>query len=190
MKLKTLLLSVLGSVGLVASASSIAAATPILDDRLAANPQARLFLATLGPEVPFPLSDELPFPWQTIEGTWVATTADAELEFELQVQVDEGGRQILRVLQLDPADGTVIAEGLGISVGDREIVRAAMSGASGNFMIFVASVKNPDVLNPVPVTMLTLRSFGDINGAVPQDTQVIIEKVLDKPAEEHEPSQR
>jgi hypothetical protein len=131
-----------------------------------------------GPEVPFPLSSELPFPWGNIEGTWELHGKGIDALFSFEVQSDCAGRKVLRVLHLDPDNRAVIAEGTGIGVDDKKIVRAAMGGKYGNYMLFIGAFKNPKPAGPETVTVLTIRSFTGVGNT---DLQAIVRKVSNEP---------
>jgi hypothetical protein len=127
-----------------------------------------------GPEVPFPLDAQLPFPWGTIAGTWEARGPGIDALFSFEVQADRNGRKILRVLHLEPATGKILAEGIGIGLDERNIVRAAMRGGCGAYMLYIGAFKNPKATQPKTVTVLTIRSF---SGVEERDIQVIVRRV-------------
>jgi hypothetical protein len=139
-----------------------------------------------GPEVPFPLSITLPFPWGNIEGMWKVVADNVEILFSFNVQTDLNGHQYLRVLQIDSASGKIIAEGVGIGVETDKLVRAAMTSktAKPNYMLFIGSYKNSDQYvvggqAPKTVTVLTVRPFTDLMGD--KDIQAIVTKVSYNP---------
>lgn len=128
-----------------------------------------------GPEVPFPLSAALPFPWGTIEGVWEAKGPAMNALFSFEVQNDCDKRKVLRVLQLDPATREVMAEGTAIGVDQQRIVRAAMRGYSESYMLFVGAFNNKrgGVIN-----VLTMRAFA---GSSESDFQVVVKKISQTP---------
>jgi hypothetical protein len=129
-----------------------------------------------GPEVPFPLNTDLPFPWGTIEGVWEAKTNNVDAMFSFEVQTDANNRKILRVLHVDPVSHKILAEGTGISIDERRIVRAAMSGGdAGNYMLFIGAYKKAQ---GGTFNVLTIRSFVSSGN---RDVQVIVRKILQSP---------
>jgi hypothetical protein len=137
-----------------------------------------------GPEVPFPMSTTLPFPWDKIEGIWNAKGQGIDLFFSFRVQTDRDGRQFLAVEQLDAKTGELVAQGVGLSVENDKLVRAAMSGSFGGaYMLFIGSYKDPKSLAPnrIPrsVTVLTVRSFSNMVGQ--DDQQFTVSKVSNLP---------
>lgn len=138
-----------------------------------------------GPEVPFPLSITLPFPWGNIEGMWKVVADDVEIFFSFSVQTDLDGHQFLRVLQIDSKTHEILATGVGIGVETDKLVRAAMtSKVQANYMLFIGSYKNTSQYvvggeAPKSVTVLTVRPFTDLMGA--KDLQAIVTKVSNEP---------
>ncbi|MEK7357887.1 MAG: hypothetical protein AAB250_15660 [Bdellovibrionota bacterium] len=136
-----------------------------------------------GPEVPFPLSASLPFPWNKIEGMWEGRLDGRSMLFSFDVQVDYDGNSLLRVAQLDGATGVVISDGIGITSGNDNLVRAAMYGVytGDSYMLFIGSYKNPRIApsSKKAVTVLTLRAFGEMTGD--SDQQLVMKKLSSIP---------
>ena len=131
-----------------------------------------------GPEVPFPLSITLPFPWGAIEGTWRVITDKADLYFSFEIQTDTNNKQYLRVTQFD--EEGVVAQGIGISVESDKLVRAAMMSklTKANYMLFVGSYKNQGAHamgTDKSLTVLTVRPFTSLSGG--DDLQVVVQKI-------------
>jgi hypothetical protein len=142
-----------------------------------------------GPEVPFPLSITLPFPWGAIEGLWKVVSSEETTLFSFSVETDRDGRQFLRVLQLNATTGVVVAEGVGVSVEKDKLVRAAMTSKTNkvNYMLFIGSYKNTGEHASVlmkTLTVLTVRPFTSLMGD--DDVQVMVEKVSNSPIERTE----
>jgi hypothetical protein len=134
-----------------------------------------------GPEVPFPLSLEIPFPWNAIQGVWSARGDGIDAVFSFEVRNDSPDGKILKVTELDPKTGEVLAEGTGISIPDRKIVRAGMQGPKGIYMLFLRVYQNPNAASgsaSATATVLTLSSFANDKE---QPIQVVISKISDKP---------
>lgn len=140
-----------------------------------------------GPEVPFPMSITLPFPWGNIEGMWKVVTNDGtQILFSFSVETDKDGKQYLRVLQIDANTQAVLAEGVGIAIENDKLVRAAMQSkvSHSSYMLFVGSYKNQgqQALGGIvskAITVLTVRPFTDLMGG--QDVQVVVQKVSNAP---------
>lgn len=133
------------------------------------------------PDVPFPLSAMLPFPWGTIEGMWETRDNGMNAIFSFEIRGCDTGqsRKILKVVHIDPYSGQIIAEGIGITVDDTRIVRAAMSGAQGNYMLMIGAYENKDASRgPKKVTVLTIRSFDPLSEDL---TQVVVRKFSNIP---------
>lgn len=136
-----------------------------------------------GPEVPFPLSIELPFPWGTIEGIWMARGKGLDAYFSFEVQTGHFDWKMLRVIQIDPVGKCSVAEGVGVAVTNSNVVRAAMAGDGGSYMLYIGSYKNDhSIFGPHSVTVLTIRSFHKL---FPDDTQLIVKKVGNYPYQAH-----
>ncbi|MES2963045.1 MAG: hypothetical protein V4760_04080 [Bdellovibrionota bacterium] len=136
-----------------------------------------------GPEVPFPLSASLPFPWSKIEGMWEARVNGRATLFSFHVKTDYDGNDLLEVLQLDGSTGVVVADGLGLAVTDDNLVRAAMYGVftGDSYMLFIGSYRNSKVSSgsKKTVTVLTLRAFGEMTGD--SDQQIVVKKLSNVP---------
>ena len=141
-----------------------------------------------GPEVPFPLSITLPFPWGAIEGIWKVVSDENETLFSFSVQTDVDGRQYLQVLQISRT-GVVLAEGVGVGVEKDKLVRAAMTSKVDkvNYMLFIGSYRNTGEHASVlmkSLTVLTVRPFTSLMGA--DDVQLMVEKVSNEPIERNQ----
>ncbi len=139
-----------------------------------------------GPEVPFPLSITLPFPWDAIEGIWKVVTDDHETLFSFSVQTDRDGKQYLHVLQMNATTGVVVAEGVGVGVEKDKLVRAAMTSKTNkvNYMLFIGSYKNTGAHASAlmkAITVLTVRPFTALMGD--KDVQVMVEKISNSPVD-------
>lgn len=133
-----------------------------------------------GPEVPFPLSASLPFPWNKIQGIWEGRINGKSKLFSFEVKTDVNDSEILAVSELDGASGLVLSEGFGIAGSDDNLVRAAMYGvySGDSYMLFIGSYRNTKVAKRA-VTVLTIRSFGEVDGV--SDQQLVIKKLSSVP---------
>ena len=136
-----------------------------------------------GPEVPFPLSASLPFPWNKIEGVWQGYLNGRSMMFSFEVKNDYQGNQILSVAQLDGASGAILSQGVGLSVSDDNLVRAAMYGTytKDGYMLFIGAYRNNNLApgGKKSVTVLTLREFGEMTGD--NDEQLVVKKLSSVP---------
>jgi hypothetical protein len=179
MRLKILKLALSGIIALSAMGAQAALAGQLTTAPTTgiSYPGTSVDRARGGPEVPFPLSLEIPFPWNEIEGTWEAHGPGVDALFSFEVRVDYMDRKILKVVHLD-RNNNVVATGIGIAVDDKRIVRAAMKGQNGVYMLFIRAFKNPKSVPEKTATVLTLRAFDRIDS---DDMHVIVEKVSDNP---------
>jgi hypothetical protein len=147
---------------------------------LASMPTQAMAAEARNPDVPFPLALEMPFPWGAIEGIWEAqgNGVDALFSFEI-LQSGPGDRKILKVVHLDPFTGQALAEGAGISFDSDKMVRAAMMGSAGTYMLFIRAFKTKSVRGTKVATVLTIRSFNSAN--TEEDVHVIVRKISDDP---------
>jgi hypothetical protein len=138
-------------------------------------------ISARGPEVPFPLSASLPFPWNKIEGMWEGRFNGKAMLFSFKVKTDYDGNELLEVYQLDGASGVVVADGVGIGVTDDNLVRAAMYGVytGDSYMLFIGSYRNPKSSSKKNLTVLTLRQFGEMTGD--SDQQLVVKKLSSVP---------
>lgn len=136
-----------------------------------------------GPEVPFPLSASLPFPWSKIEGVWQGYLNGRSMMFSFEIKNDYQGNQILSVSQLDGVSGTILSQGVGLSVSDDNLVRAAMYGTytKDGYMLFIGAYRNNSMMPGAKktVTVLTLREFGEMTGE--NDEQLVVKKLSSVP---------
>lgn len=135
--------------------------------------------AHAGPEVPFPLNAQLPFPWNTIEGVWEAKDNDINALFSFQVQNDSNNRKILKVIHLSPDGEQIIAEGTALAVDDKMIVRGAMTNGRDAYVLIIRAFRDKKGPRGArTATVLTLRPF---NGAEKSETHVVVRKISNSP---------
>ena len=177
MGIKASVLTILAALTVVSAVVSESEARPKFEGpKPSARPEAD------GPEVPFPLDATIPFPWNKIEGVWQASTPQGKLYFSFDVETDYNGRQLLHVTQLQGETSFVVSEGVGVSVPNDNLVRAAMAGhLVGNYMLYIGAYKNPKPALGMPkvVTVLTLRPFGAADAQ--NDIHYVVTKVSSHP---------
>lgn len=137
---------------------------------------ASSLLAGGGSDVPFPLNYPLPFPWSTIEGVWNVDSHQYSAMYTFAVENDCNGRQILKVIQIDPTSHVVLAAGIGYQVDGSDQVTAAMNGPNGSYMLYVGAYEDSLVAPVKKAYVLRLVAF---SGAA-EELRVRIQKVADQ----------
>ena len=74
---------------------------------------------------PWPWAKPLPFPWESIEGTW--SESNSHYTFSFEVVENSWGSRHIKIKQVDPGSGRVIAHGVGYE-NYEGIVIAGMTG--------------------------------------------------------------
>lgn len=74
---------------------------------------------------PWPWAKLLPFPWDSIDGTWTESNTLYTFSFKM-VENSSGERHII-IKQIDTSSGQVVAKGLGVE-NSPNVVHAAMTG--------------------------------------------------------------
>ena len=136
-----------------------------------------------GPEVPFPLSAQVDFPWATIEGVWQARGKNFNTEFSFRIQSDGTNGRILGVTQINPDSLAVVAKGTGFSNDDARTVRAVMVGAQSgqSYWLIIRAFKN-DKSGKIE-TVLTVRSFDGRDDTDEADMHIVVRKLKSSPLE-------
>lgn len=146
---------------------------------LLTNP-AKADVSSLGHEVPFPLSAQIPFTWNTIDGTWVGEDKDVVMYYSFQVLSDCAGSKFLKVYHIEPEYSVVVSEGRGYAYRDGKTVRAIMRGDS-QYMLIVRSFRDErSAGNPKVATVLTLRQLSTPNV---DERHLILKKLSGNPFE-------
>ena len=109
-----------------------------------------------GPEVPFPLSALIPFPWASVEGVWKVAGDETCGFYRFHVQSDNYGQRVLSVVQLDPVSKQVIAEGAGFEDVNIKMVRAVMHGQQGTYMLIVRAFQTSSRSQHNPKTAMVV----------------------------------
>ncbi|CAN5598410.1 hypothetical protein BH10BDE1_BH10BDE1_20300 [soil metagenome] len=116
------------------------------------------------PVGPFPLSALVPFPWTTIEGIWTMKMPDGTpLYFSFEVASACDGRKVVKVTGFDQQSYRVTAEGVGIGLANDTMVRAVMTSATSQYMVFIRQFKLPA---PKSVTTAATRAPGKISTVI------------------------
>ncbi len=113
------------------------------------------------PVGPFPLAALVPFPWTTIQGIWATKLPNGtSVHFSFEVQADCHGRKFVHVLGFDQKTYRVTAEGVGLGTSNDTIVRAAMSSASSQYMVYIRQFRVPAGKATGKIsTVVTIRPF-------------------------------
>jgi hypothetical protein len=115
-----------------------------------------------GHDSPFPLDFPLPFPWDTIEGVWAVDGGDLQAFFSFEVQSDCQNRQILKIREINPRTGVVVARGIGNYTPSKMQVYAAMKPTSGStdvYLLYLGLYEDTHVTPPRKVYGLRVASF-------------------------------
>ncbi len=132
-----------------------------------------------GPEVPFPLSAQVDFPWANIEGVWLAKGKNLNTEFSFHIQSNGVNGPILQVLQVNADGAGVIATGTGVSINDdTRTVRALMIGAANaqTYFLIIRAFKN-EKTGKIE-TVLTIRG---VSGDNDDSTHFVVRKLASDP---------
>lgn len=118
-------------------------------------------LRSTDPVGPFPLAALVPFPWATIQGIWAMKLPNGtSLHFSFEVQADCNGRKFVQVLGFDQKSYRVTAEGTGLGMSNDMIVRAAMTSASSQYMVYIRQFRVPAGKATGKIsTVVTIRPF-------------------------------
>ncbi len=139
------------------------------------------YAETWGGEVPFPFGTEIPFPWRSMQGIWATQNHAMDALFSFQVQLDDSGVKVLRVIHLDRATRRVVGQGAGFANSEQKVVRAVMRAMDGtSYLIFVRVFKDLNKKSAAShnSTVLTFRSL-----TLPdkEDQHMLLRKVSAKP---------
>ena len=134
-----------------------------------------------GPEVPFPLKEQIPVPWEKIEGTWEVPNSHPRTAygFDLQKKQECDGQPILRILSVDEDTGRVLARGFGLSREAGMLIRGVMKdddgdGPGASSIVIVRAFTESGSLK----VLLTVRSLTDRNGKA---WHYVLRRVADLP---------
>lgn len=110
--------------------------------------------------VPWPFGQELAFPWDDIQGLWLAEGEGFAAYFSLRVTVEkEAGVRILKIKQLDAATCKTVATGVGIE--QDSVVRAQMTAREGRTFRVSFRAFDPDV-SPEPMLPGAFRKHNNV----------------------------
>jgi hypothetical protein len=162
-----------------AASSSLRAQAAGVDRALVSRFSYIPSLPTFGPEVVFPLKAQMPFPWNSIEGTWLAQSGNFNAIYSFKIQSNAQHSRILTVLHLDPGSHRVLAQGIGLTGDDPRVVRAGMVSQGGTYWLMIRAFQDgrPGHANEV-VTLLTIRPY---DAASEDELHVVLKKVSDSP---------
>ena len=105
---------------------------------------------------PWPRAKVLPFPWDSIEGTWTDPNTRYTLSFTT-VENSWGNRHI-KIKQIDSSSGRVLAQGLGYENSD-DIVRAGMSGGQSQYLLTIRQLTHIYCGDKRSVTGVTMETY-------------------------------
>ena len=143
------------------------------------------------PVGPFPLSALVPFPWATIEGIWTAKLPDgSSLQFSFDVQADCDGRKFIRVQGFDPKSYRVTAEGVGVAIANDMMVRAVMTSATSQYMVYIRQFKVPATKAVIKSTIATVVTVRPFEGDALTDVHMMARKASNLTLPKYEQQQR
>ena len=164
---------------------SYGTALPLIGGTGASSPELR----STDPVGPFPLSAIVPFPWATIEGIWTMTLPDGTRRyFSFEVRSACDGRRFVQVLGFDQQTYRVNAEGIGLGQTNDTMVRAVMTSATSQYMVFIRQFKMPAGKLSKLSTVVTVRPFNgdetdDIHMIARKASPLTLEKYIEKQRE-------
>ncbi len=148
-------------------------------------------LRSTDPVGPFPLSAIVPFPWTTIEGIWTMMLPDGTRRyFSFEVRSSCDGRRFVQVLGFDQQTYRVTAEGVGLGQTNDTMVRAVMTSATSQYMVFIRQFKMPAGKATGKLsTVVTVRPFNgdetdDIHMIARKASPLTLEKFVEKQRED------
>ena len=81
-----------------------------------------------GPEVPFPLSEQIAVPWKVIEGLWVAEDESLQTVYRIEAGPICQEKRAVHIHELDPSTGRTIASAVGILRESQMLIQSEMTG--------------------------------------------------------------
>lgn len=108
---------------------------------------------------PWPWSIRMPFPWDNIEGTW--TERNSRFTFSFKVVHNTHGEKHILIKHLDPENGAILAQGIGIENSEKVVVAGMTSGDKGQYRLTVRALKNIYSWGTQEFTGVTIESFDD-----------------------------
>lgn len=148
-------------------------------------------LRSTDPVGPFPLSAIVPFPWTTIEGIWTMMLPDGTRRyFSFEVRSSCDGRRFVQVLGFDQQTYRVTAEGVGLGQTNDTMVRAVMTSATSQYMVYIRQFKMPVGKATGKVsTVVTIRPFNgdetdDVHMVARKASPMTLEKFIEKQRED------
>lgn len=108
---------------------------------------------------PWPWSTRLPFPWESIQGTW--TERNAQFMFSFKVVENSAGDRHIKIKQLNAFTGDVVAQGLGLENSEMVVVASMTDGQESQFRLTVRSMQYVNTRGNQEFTGVTIESFDD-----------------------------
>ncbi len=131
-------------------------------------------------EVPWPWGSELPFPWESIAGTWSAENEKFYTWFSFEVYPSQNGANpLIRVRQVDPLTRTEVASGIGFE--DNKIVKAYMVGKDSRYFISVRAYRTDTDHGPALTNSVTVLSISSAGTSGDFMYHLVLSKLSDKP---------
>jgi hypothetical protein len=105
---------------------------------------------------PWPWAKPLPFPWESIQGTWTEPTST--YTFSFHVIENSWGQKHIKIKQAETKSGQRIAEGVGYEYADGIVVAGMTGGQQRQFLLTIRRFQNTFCWDQRKVTGITIES--------------------------------
>ncbi|MEY4617097.1 MAG: hypothetical protein RJB66_2057 [Pseudomonadota bacterium] len=106
---------------------------------------------------PWPWAKPLPFPWDSIEGTWSESNTLYALSFK--VVSNSWGSRHIRIKQIDPYNNRVIAQGVGYENSEGIVVAGMTGGQKQQFLLTIRLLQRVHCWDKRNVTGVTMETY-------------------------------
>lgn len=106
---------------------------------------------------PWPRATTLPFPWDTIQGTW--TEKSSLYTFSFQVIQNSWGSRHIKIRQVDPRSGATLAQGVGYERSDYVVVAAMSGGQQKQYLLTIRLLQGVYCWDKRNMTGVTIESY-------------------------------
>lgn len=134
-----------------------------------------------GPEVPFPLSEQIAVPWKVIEGLWVAEDETLATVYRIEAGPVCQETRVIHIHEVDPSTGRTIASAAGVLRESQMLIQSEMTGryseGSQRYLAVLRAFQDGDQSRLVltlrsletparDLRHLVLRRVSDLSGAI------------------------
>lgn len=106
---------------------------------------------------PWPWAKPLPFPWESIEGTW--TESNTLYTFSFKVVENSWGDRHVRIKQIDPNSGRALAQGVGYENSEGIVVAGMTGGQQKQFLLTIRLLQRVHCWDRRDVTGVTMETY-------------------------------